>query len=547
MNTKKKKQNKLLLLLLLICVIAVAGISAYFTATDTKTNVFEVGKVSIDLQEPSWNGEIPTTPNQTVPKDPQILNDGKSDAYVYLTVDVPYANVVTAGLDGTKNTQADNELFNYTVNEGWVEVGTAEKVESESVYRHVYAYASNSATLSVLNPNATTAALFNEIKFANVVEAQGLELTDLDVVVNAYGIQTEIVGDNITPDYVWKVIVNQAVVINEVSVDFSQFSNGYVYCENNNVKFADTGSSYAIIPVKAGETYRIDGQHAWNSNCYILADENQKVTRFDSGKSGVQTIIRETFTVEKGESYLYINEFGFTSLEKIDNFSASSFPLMDKKIIYDGDSIATSAISAEWNGGGYSKMIADSTLGNYVNQAVGGATLTTGNDASHSIVDNLVNLPTDGDLYCFQAGINDFWGNVEIGTYSETDFTGELDTTTISGALEYIFRYCKENFPDKPICFVITHKVQETAYKENSVGNTFEDYHDVMVAICEKYGVAYYDAFLNSGLDGSNESQLNIYFKTDEDGNGDGCHPNVAGYKKFYVPQLISLFKEQFK
>ena len=64
-----------------------------------------------------------------------------------------------------------------------------------------------------------------------------------------------------------------------------------------------------------------------------------------------------------------------------------------------------------------------------------------------------------------------------------------------------------------------------------------------MVGICEKYSIPYYDAFSKSGLNGFNTVQNNAFLTSNTDGTPDGCHPNEEGYKRFYVPQLISLFE----
>lgn len=219
--------------------------------------------------------------------------------------------------------------------------------------------------------------------------------------------------------------------------------------------------------------------------------------------------------------------------------------LKGKKIVYDGDSICESRTgSSANNGGGYAKLIADRVGCTYINQAVGGARLTTANGSSyHSVVDNLPNLPNDGDLYCFEGGINDYWTPKTLGTFSKTDFTGALDTNTICGALETIFRYALSNFVGKPVCFVIVHKIQSTAYAKNTNGDTFEDYRNAMVGICNKYSVPYYDAFSESGLNGWNTAQNNAYLTSNTSETADGIHPNAEGYKRYYVPQLIQLFE----
>lgn len=214
-------------------------------------------------------------------------------------------------------------------------------------------------------------------------------------------------------------------------------------------------------------------------------------------------------------------------------------PLEGKKIVYDGDSIAESRSN---NGGGYPALIAELTGSTYENFARSGARLAS-NSERHSVVDNLENLPKDADLYCFEGGINDFWANTPLGTWDRYNFDGPLDTNTVCGALETVFRYCLDNLPGKPVCFVITHKIQMTAYSPNAYGNTFEDYRDAMVGICRKYSIPYYDAFSESGLNGWNQTQSDLYLTACESGLGDGCHPNAEGYKRYYVPQLLDLFE----
>lgn len=217
-------------------------------------------------------------------------------------------------------------------------------------------------------------------------------------------------------------------------------------------------------------------------------------------------------------------------IASIEAGAGTNSPLTGKKIVYDGDSICEASFS-------YPKLIADKTACIFENQAVGGARLCA-NSERHSVVNNLANLPTDGDIYCFQGGINDWWGNTALGTYTQGDYTGAVDSSTIYGAMETICRYALTNFFGKSICFVITHKVQNAAYSKNSAGYTFWDYRKAMIDVCEKYSIPYYDAFTKSGLNGWNTAQKAGLFV-----DSDGTHPTEAAYEAYYVPQLISLFE----
>lgn len=294
-----------------------------------------------------------------------------------------------------------------------------------------------------------------------------------------------------------------------------------------------------LVPRVSKSTIAADNQNTWLTldvnTAYIRVSVNRNV------KGDGTTVLTPLTDIKLA---VYYKEDAVKSYVEYGGVSSESYmirrdkvnglePLRSKKIVYDGDSIAESRSD---NGGGYAKLIADYTGGFYANQAVGGARLCA-NSERHSVVNNLENLPKDGDLYCFQGGINDFWGNTAIGECT-SDFTGAVDSSTICGAMETIFRYALTNFVGKPICFVITHKVQNTFYSKNTNGNTFKDYRDAMVKVCEKYSIPYYDAFYESGLNGWNTAQNNAYFS-----NGDGTHPNADGYKRYYMPQLLTLFR----
>lgn len=219
--------------------------------------------------------------------------------------------------------------------------------------------------------------------------------------------------------------------------------------------------------------------------------------------------------------------------------------LKGKKILYNGDSICESRLTGfSANGGGYAKLIADETGCFYDNRAVSGGTLAVV-EGKHNICTDVTNMPYDGDLICFEGGINDYWNNVPLGNFSETDYTSSitgLDTTTVCGALEAIIRQAIARWTGVPICFVIIHKVVGTAYTANTAGYTFAEMREKMIAILNKYSIPYYDCYAEGGLNGYvwylNEAYLNGGSST----HPDGCHPDEGGYRRYYVPQLIDLF-----
>lgn len=182
---------------------------AYLTDSESAANNFTVGKVEIEGSEPAWNPDGGTeediVPTESFDKDPQIKNVGKNPAYVYMEVAVPMADVIYANAEGQRQNggnAAHIELFEFDTTDSTVQtltngIGTSEYKDSwtqmykkEIDGRMVYTFSYN----SVLNPEETTAPLFNKVTFANIVEGQ-LDGQALAVDVKFYAIQAENTGD----------------------------------------------------------------------------------------------------------------------------------------------------------------------------------------------------------------------------------------------------------------------------------------------------------------------------------------------------------------
>lgn len=74
---------------------------------------------------------------------------------------------------------------------------------------------------------------------------------------------------------------------------------------------------------------------------------------------------------------------------------------------------------------------------------------------------------------------------------------------------------------------------------ENNV--TFENYIDAIYACCRKYGIDVIDINKNSGFNTYIPVIARKYtYKDSNYPTGDGLHPNIAGYSKWYVPQIVN-------
>ena len=396
----------------------------------------------------------------------------------------------------------------------------------------------------------------SKIKFLSDIKVTNIDTNSMVVSgdLTVQGIELKEAISNVTEEIsqLSSEIENIAEIVNKLAeptgIIIYEKNGGYYMTDGSWNEKEELKSLYTdYIPITEGDKFLYKGLGCWAAVSVIWYDSDQNIITYEQyNEWGAD---RQAYIVIAPQTASYVRFFSFEATDDTYGMEVSRYDeepaisaLAGKKIVYDGDSICYGAGYK----GGYAKLIADKIKGTYDNQGIGGGRLRTQTgttDTFHSVVDNLENLPKDGDLYCFEGGINDYWTKGILGTFDYINFDGALDETTVCGALETIFRYALNTFVGKPICFIITHKIQGTAYSENSNGDSFKDYHDAMVGICEKYSIPYYDAFSKSGLNGWNTAQNNAYLTGNSAGTPDGCHPNEEGYKRYYVPQLISLFE----
>jgi len=88
MLASKRNLITIILSVILVAGVAVGGTMAYMTDTQTKTNVFKVGDLELELDEPTWPGNCDLDeflPGSSVGKDPTVTAL-KGDAYLRLKV-----------------------------------------------------------------------------------------------------------------------------------------------------------------------------------------------------------------------------------------------------------------------------------------------------------------------------------------------------------------------------------------------------------------------------------------------------------------------------
>ena len=128
---KSNKTHKQLISVLLVLAVLISTAFALLSRTDSKTNVFTVGKVDIQLCEnfdvdqsgtldedenftegANINLESEISPGVAVLKQPYIENTGTTDAWVYITIGIPTA---TSG-EVCSNDDAASTVLGSTLN-----------------------------------------------------------------------------------------------------------------------------------------------------------------------------------------------------------------------------------------------------------------------------------------------------------------------------------------------------------------------------------------------------------------------------------------------
>ena len=182
----KKNTVKIMTLAGILCLASVGGVSAYLTDYEKVSNEFTVGKVDIELKELEWKPEEnkKIEPSKVIHKDPQITNTGTNDAFVYMEVSIPMANVEAAAENGERLGKKVQELFSFEAKDSWMQL-SVQNAESRRTYTYAYK--------KILKPQETSETLFDTVKFLNLIEGQ-LDGQTLEIPVRAYAIQTSYTG-----------------------------------------------------------------------------------------------------------------------------------------------------------------------------------------------------------------------------------------------------------------------------------------------------------------------------------------------------------------
>ena len=207
----KKKILAITLCVAMLAIMVVSGTLAYFTDTGAKVNTFTMGKVDIELDEPTYapsaDGKLKVFPGQSYPKDPTVtIAEDSEDCYLITTVTInKLANLKTLYANDTTGIKQDWGLL-LIGNDKLISGGIADYTAVETVENSLNGMLMNEAVFLTYSEDTTADTITYTFYFKKVHQAGEKEVLftdvnipaiidngdidgDLDISVNAYAIQ----------------------------------------------------------------------------------------------------------------------------------------------------------------------------------------------------------------------------------------------------------------------------------------------------------------------------------------------------------------------
>lgn len=272
------------------------------------------------------------------------------------------------------------------------------------------------------------------------------------------------------------------------------------------------------------ETYHIHYRVDWNPKP-IINNESLNDDIYITVPDYCDTIY---INVPKSNTQFKVNKVSRFKVDisntSIDLSNYVTNPLNSKTLCFAGDSII--AATASGVQGIVNLLAADNPNTSFHNYAHDGYTIAKAEDewssrSIQNVLPTILSEHPDTNFIVFNGGANDIYGGshgITLGEILSGYNVSNVDRTSFTGGLEYIFNYIYNNFTNTKPVFIVTHQIYS---------DYFRPYMDRAIEVCKKWGVPYIDLL--------HEGTLNFlisYMRERFSVNGDGTHPNLAGYQR---------------
>ena len=336
---------------------------------------------------------------------------------------------------------------------------------------------------------------------------------------------------------------------------------------------------YSFVPLRGAGTYRTKFMKTVHSSTgariALVNDDNQWVTNV-TGTLGdtaadsnfvdfefvvTQAMIAQGVTKVAFDVYsIYIDQvmivkdrtyptefipYGYIEIatetgKKMDNV------LCEKIAVFLGDSICagttTLADAAEY-GYGWGGLIGEANKMTWKNYGQNGAVITSSITETNRYIpnqaDSAIAEHPQADYVIFDGGTNDS-AYTELGTLAKAGYA-PTDYANFTNAFESLLLKLLTAFPKAKIGYIIPPKMNR-ANDFSSESNTYRQFFDRAIEICEKWGVPYLDLWKVSPMN----PMLSVHYdstltadQANEQGKlyTDGQHLTLAGYQRI-TPQI---------
>ena len=165
-----------------------------------------------------------------------------------------------------------------------------------------------------------------------------------------------------------------------------------------------------------------------------------------------------------------------------------------------------------------------------VKEAVSGTTLADLKKSSY--VSRLKEIDTSivADAFVCQLSTNDATKNVPLGEITDSLDISTYDTSTVTGAIEYIISYVKSTW-DCPVIFYTNSRYDSEAYGRMV---------DALSEIAVKHGISVIDLWNDEEFNNISDEQRRLYMI-------DSVHPTKAGYSQWWLPEFQNILYNVIK
>lgn len=207
-------------------------------------------------------------------------------------------------------------------------------------------------------------------------------------------------------------------------------------------------------------------------------------------------------------------QYDFEAIEPMGNS-----PLAGKSICVLGSSVVYGSASLESAVGEYLAARFGCSL---TKEAVSGTTLVdSGKNSYIQRMQTNIDSAMQIDLFVCQLSTNDATQKQPLGEISDSMGLDSFDTTTVTGAMEYIICYARQTWNCPIVFFTGSH------YESDEYDAMVKRLHELET----KWDIGVLDLWSDSEFNMLSEEERELYMS-------DNIHPTKAGYREWWGPEM---------